>query len=79
MHHVKCGEPGIAQTAGPCIDIPFECESKESSVMGGYLDVKVRIFQIQQLKPVPWAYLDLFQSDHPERPFHQGVIQESEI
>ncbi len=48
---------------------------------GGYLHVKVRIFQIQQHEPVPWAYLreDLFQSDHPELPFHLGVIQESEI
>ncbi len=32
-------------------------------------------------EPVPWAYLweDLFQSDQPEQPFHQAVIQESEI
>ncbi len=39
------------------------------------------VFQIQRHKPVPLAYLreDLFQSDHTERPFHQGVIQESEI
>ncbi len=50
---------------------PFECESQESSVMGGYLDVKVRIF----------AYLrkDLFQSDHPEQTFYQVAIRESEI
>ncbi len=53
----------------------------ESSVMWGYLDAKVRIFQIQRHEPVPWAYLqeDPFQSDHPEQPFHQGVIQESKI
>ncbi len=40
---------------------------------GGNLDVKVRVFQIQR-QPVPWAYLreDLFQSDRPELPFHQG-------
>ncbi len=49
--------------------------------MGGYLDVKVHVFQIQRHEPVSWAYLweDLFQSDHPERPFHQGIIQESKI
>ncbi len=49
--------------------------------MGGYLDVKVHVFQIQRHEPVPWANLreDLFQCDHPERPFYQGVIQESEI
>ncbi len=48
---------------------------------GGYLDVKVRVFQIQWHEPVPWAYLqeDLFPSNHPERPFHQGVIKDSEI
>ncbi len=59
---------------------PFECESQESSAMGGYLDVKVCVFQIQRHEPVPWAYLreDLFQSE-PERAFHQGVIQKSEI
>ncbi len=41
---------------------------------GGYLDVKVRVFQIQLHESVPWAYLqeDLFQSYHPERPFHQA-------
>ncbi len=26
---------------------PFDCESQESSVMGGYLDMKVCVFQIQ--------------------------------
>ncbi len=50
------------------ISHPFKCESQKSSVMGGYLDVNVRVFQIQRHEPVPWAYLreDLFQSDHPE-------------
>ncbi len=35
------------------ISHPFECESQESSVMGGSLDVKVCVFQIQRHKPVP--------------------------
>ncbi len=49
--------------------------------MGGYLDVKVCIFQVQRTEPVPCANLreDLLQRDHPERPSHEGVIQASEI
>ncbi len=27
---------------------PFECVSQKSSEMGGYLDVKVRVFQVQR-------------------------------
>ncbi len=59
----------------------LEGESQESSVMGGYLDVKVCIFQIQRTEPVPCANMreDLLQRDHPERPSHEGVIQASEI
>ncbi len=49
--------------------------------MGGYLDVKVHVFQIQRHEPVPRENMqeDLFESDHPERPFYLGVIKESEI
>ncbi len=49
--------------------------------MGGYLDVKVCVFQVQGTEPVPCANLrgDLLQRDHPERPSHEGVIQASEI
>ncbi len=49
--------------------------------MGGYLDVKVCVFQVQRTEPVPCANLreDLLQRDHPERPSHEGVIQASEI
>ncbi len=49
--------------------------------MGGYLDVKVSVFQIQRKEPVSWAYLreDLFQSSHSERSFHEGTVQVSEI
>ncbi len=56
-------------------------QSQESSVMGGYLDVKVHVFQIQRHEPVPRENLqeDLFQSDHPEQPFHRGVIKKSEL
>ncbi len=59
----------------------LEGESQESSVMGGYLDVKVCVFQVQRTEPVPCANLreDLLQRDHPERPSHEGVIQASEI
>ncbi|MGL5292748.1 MAG: hypothetical protein ACRC9V_03005 [Aeromonas sp.] len=40
-----------------------------SSVMGGYLDVKLRVFQIQGEEQVPWAYIpeDLLQGNHSER------------
>ncbi len=50
-------------------------------MVGGYLDMKVGIFQIPLKEPVPWAYLreDLFQCSHPRRPFHEGVFQVSEI
>ncbi len=34
--------------------------------MGGYLDVKVSVFQIQRKEPVPWA-------------FHEGAVQVPEI
>ncbi len=36
---------------------------------------------LQRKEPVPWAYLreDLFQSSHPERPFHEGAVQVPEI
>ncbi len=44
MNRVKVREPGTAQTVGPCIET-CECESQESSVMRGYLDV-TRVFQI---------------------------------
>ncbi len=49
--------------------------------MGGYLDVKVCVFQVQRTEPVPCANLreDLLQRDHPEWPSHEGVIQASEI
>ncbi len=49
--------------------------------MGGYLDVKVCVFQVQRTEPVLCANLweDLLQRDHPERPSHEGVIQASEI
>ncbi len=48
---------------------------------GGFLDMKVSVYQIQWHEPIPWVYLwdDLLQFDHPEQPFYQGVIQESEI
>ncbi len=56
-------------------------ERGESSVMGGYLDVKVCVFQVQRTEPVPYVNLrgDLLQRDHPEQPSHEGVIQASEI
>ncbi len=49
--------------------------------MGGYLNMKVSIFQIRWQEPIPWEYLreDLLQCDNREQPFYQGVIQESEI
>ncbi len=81
MHRVKVrgsqGQPKREDLV--LIRHPLECESQELSVMGGYLDMKVSVFQIQWHEPVPWAYLreDLLQCDHPERPFYQGVIQES--
>ncbi len=42
--------------------------------------MKVSLFQIQQKKTVPWAYMreDLLQCNHPEWPFHKGAIQMSE-
>ncbi len=51
-------------------------ESQEWLVVGGYLDVKVSVFQIQGKEPVSWAYFqeDLFQRNYPERPSHEGVV-----
>ncbi len=59
----------------------LEGESQEPPVVGGYLDVKVSIFQIQRKEPLPWAYLheDLLRCNHPEWSFHKDVIQMSEI
>ncbi len=60
---------------------PLKVESEEWPVVGGYLDVKVSVFQIQAKEPVPLAYLrnDLLQCNHPEHPSHEGVVQGSEI
>ncbi len=58
----------------------LEGESQELLV-GGYLDEKVSVSQIQRKEPVPWAYLreDWIQCNYLERPFHKGTIQMSEI
>ncbi len=66
---------------GVLISHSLEGESQESSVMGGCLDVKVCVFQVQRKEPVPCANLreDLLQREHPERPLHEGAIQVSEI
>lgn len=60
---------------------PSKANLQESPVMGGYLNVEVRIFQIQREEPIPLAHLleDLFQSSYPGCLFHRGVVQLSEI
>ncbi len=59
----------------------LEGKSQEWPMVGGYLDVKVSVFQIQAKEPVPWANLqeDLFQRNHPEQPSHEGTVQGSKI
>ncbi len=54
----------------------LEGGSQELPVIGGYLNVKVSVFQIQRKEPVPWAYLreDLLRCNHPEWTFHKGAI-----
>ncbi len=82
MHFVKCKEPGTVHRAGLCTEKPHpQRQISRKSCDGGYLDVKVSIFQVQRKEPVPWAYLrqDLFQCNHPERPSHEGTVQEPEI
>ncbi len=54
-----------------------QAESQESPVVGGYLDVKVGVFQVQREELVLWVDLqeDLFQCIHPEWLIHEGTIQ----
>lgn len=47
---------------------------------GGYLDVKVGVFQVQRKELLPWSYLreDLLQCSHSER-FDEGAVEVPEI
>ncbi len=83
MHFVK-STGSQRQTKGKdrvLLSHSLEGESQESPVMGGYLDVKVCVFQVQRKEPVPCANLreDLLQRDQDEWPPHESVIQVSEI
>lgn len=49
------GQPKLKDHVLICHSL--KSESQEAPVMGGYLNVKVSIFQIQDKEPVPWAYL----------------------
>ncbi len=70
MHFVK-STGSQRQTKGKdrvLLSHSLEGKSQESPVMGGYLDVKVCVFQVQRKGPVPCANLreDLLQRDQDE-------------